>query len=552
MTFQDFFFDAVGPQPLNFLFGLILIVAFSPEQFARPSIDLSSLPIRFVGELSSLTSHQRYYGAMAFYMLGLLVLYVVLCAMGPEGLKNLGADGDDAALKSFGVDEDSIRLLIALVIIGIIPYFPLINRLEFKYRRACHRLANLPDFALACASRLTELPFDPDSVGKAETAFDREIKNALLLRDQRPDDEIRRHLDAWLAIASLAGRLVWMARNDGDRLFDQKLIGLLKPEISGIEERVQLLHLGLCQQASGEAEAEPSIKLSDLRKRLPLLRNRVNFTVALLVLRGRAKGVSLLDAKQYFGIEAIDTGQEHPQLETAISTASLVVLVTVVLLLLSDYALPAIVQYFEMDHQKFFGAGSANTIFPSLLNACLVNGGVIWAAFAFRNEKQLRNAWLHWEGGVPKGRMPPNYVAAAGICLIGSLLMNYLYRGALESTWHDVLGTVQESAPFSLVHVFVGLIFLWNLDFMRLKRPLPSIGRRFRYVLFQALLVALVGAVMGLFYTLRTPTPHIQILFSAFASFAACLVVSTVTLLVVQPRDLPAPGDPVKGAALTA
>lgn len=551
MPFQefyiDFYRDVVGPEPWNFLFGLILIFAFSPEQFSKPSIELSGLPIRFVGSLSSLTSPQRYFGAMAFYVSGLVFLYVMLCKMGPEGLADLRAGGDDSALSAIGIDENSIRLLVALVIVGIVPYFPLINQLEIKFRRSCHRLANLPDFASDYASRITDLPFNRAKIGITENAFEREIKIAIRLRDDQTKEQQRTLLDAWLAIAWRVGFLVLAVQREGGGLFDRKLIRLLKPEIAGVEERAKLIFLSLRQQYAEEPEeGATSIELGDLSERLHRLRRRVSFTTALLVLRGRSRQVSLLEAKQFFGIDDIDTDPGRPRIETAVSIASIIFLVGVLVLLISDWAVPIVLPIIGIDHDTFYGREQIPSVVSALLSAFLVVGGVVWAAVAFRNDKILRNTWFRWSEGKPIERRIENYAVAAGICVISSLILNYLYRGALESAWTDVAGTVSESAPFALVHVFVGVILLWNLDYMRLTEPLAPVRGRVAYAFAQASVVGAIGAAMGYLYHLRVASAEVYVLYSALASFAACLVVSIVTLLLAEPRvrfTLEAVGD---------
>jgi hypothetical protein len=142
---------------LGFLASLILsilvVVVFGLRKFndrldgAPDSSDLLTqiLP-------SYLTSSGRYYRSLFLYVF-LLVPVVVLIAIG--GPRFLQVGGDETVVPS-----DSVPLLTALIIVGLVPNVPWVRDIEKAIRQFCHDRAFIPGAVRTLADRLNAATFD--------------------------------------------------------------------------------------------------------------------------------------------------------------------------------------------------------------------------------------------------------------------------------------------------------------------------------------------------------------------------------------------------------
>ena len=176
---------------LALLFGGGVIVIFAWDQFNRPSYKASADLTRLI-ELLTPSRMRRgtvYLRAYLFYAGILLLLYLVICiysafllpvlglelpgqggaaeAVGatavPLGAAAQETSGFEAATLSSqiaaadGADsgkDPTIPLLISLVMVGLAPSVPILQRLEEKIRFAAHRLSGIPTRLIAGTQRL--------------------------------------------------------------------------------------------------------------------------------------------------------------------------------------------------------------------------------------------------------------------------------------------------------------------------------------------------------------------------------------------------------------
>jgi hypothetical protein len=125
---------------VSLLFGGGIIVFFAWDQFKRPSYEASRELTRLIEFLAppDLRNGRSYFGAYVAYTGILLLIYVVVCipsVYAPELLRSLGlAD----------MPTSSVPLAVSLMMVGLAPAIPILQRAEEKIRLLAHNLSGIP------------------------------------------------------------------------------------------------------------------------------------------------------------------------------------------------------------------------------------------------------------------------------------------------------------------------------------------------------------------------------------------------------------------------
>lgn len=190
-----------------FLFGALVIAFFARDQFNRPSHEGSRELTRLIEMLTPSTMRRRnvFWRAYLFYVAILLIIYATLCVYGlllgpaigfvPQGYqsaaeigaRDLPAVSAPAAIErtaevesGFNLndrptqilegtadeqdDKDRFRsdptipLLISLILVGLAPRFPLLERVEEKIRFMAHHFSGIPTRLVKGGRKLHEIP----------------------------------------------------------------------------------------------------------------------------------------------------------------------------------------------------------------------------------------------------------------------------------------------------------------------------------------------------------------------------------------------------------
>ncbi|UFM64534.1 hypothetical protein LOS78_03395 [Paracoccus sp. MA] len=170
------------------LFGAAIVAVFSYERFNRVSFENSGQLERLVNLLSAdhLRARQVVLQAYLIYAVSLLAIYFFLCAYAevlpvlggipldpgigatdlPKALSQItGSDAAGLAMQQLGpAGETAIRngispqisLSVALIMVGVLPRFQLLNRVEDWMRHAAHRLAGIPTQVAVASEKLRQ------------------------------------------------------------------------------------------------------------------------------------------------------------------------------------------------------------------------------------------------------------------------------------------------------------------------------------------------------------------------------------------------------------
>ncbi|WP_210526908.1 hypothetical protein [Rubellimicrobium arenae] len=190
------------------LFGAVIVVVFAWDQFNRPSYETSRELTRLVELLTPSRMRRRtvYWRAYSFYAGILLVVYATLCAYGsllapalglqlpglgspPEigasELPLLSRAAGEAAVSGYdpeavvaqpqvlgrqgtrsGVSGNpAVPLFVSLVIVGLAPSVPILQRFEEKIRFGAHRLSGIPTRLVRGGRRLRMKPMNVGTAG---------------------------------------------------------------------------------------------------------------------------------------------------------------------------------------------------------------------------------------------------------------------------------------------------------------------------------------------------------------------------------------------------
>lgn len=190
------------------LFGAVIVVVFAWDQFNRPSYEASRELTRLIELLSPSRMRRRtvYWRAYLFYAGIMLVVYATLCAYGSllapalglqlPGLEEATVIGaSELPLLARAVGESAVSgydpeaivaqpqvlsgeapgkpfagnpavpLFVSLVIVGLAPSVPILQRFEEKIRFAAHRLSGIPTRLVRGGRHLSQKPLNLGSAG---------------------------------------------------------------------------------------------------------------------------------------------------------------------------------------------------------------------------------------------------------------------------------------------------------------------------------------------------------------------------------------------------
>lgn len=180
---------------LALIFGAVIVVFFAYERFNSAGYQGSQQFERLVAYLSpdKLRARRVVLRAYIFYAATLVAIYFFLCTYA-QVLPLLGASGipaDAIGATSIGAqaaDADtgrpklnispSISLTVALIMVGLAPSFPILDRFEHWMRSTAHRLAGIPTRVIEAADNLRHRSLDFNLPSGSEPV----PKNTLLIR----------------------------------------------------------------------------------------------------------------------------------------------------------------------------------------------------------------------------------------------------------------------------------------------------------------------------------------------------------------------------------
>lgn len=171
------------PDSLALPFGAVIVIFFAYERFNSAGYEGAQQFERLVAYLTpdKLRARRVILRAYLFYAACLVAIYLFLCTYaevlpqlgGPDLTKdNIGASSIgaqeapgaapvDTAETRRGLDiEPSVALTIALIMVGLAPSFPILQRFEHWMRNTAHRLAGIPTRVIEMAETLRQNRFD--------------------------------------------------------------------------------------------------------------------------------------------------------------------------------------------------------------------------------------------------------------------------------------------------------------------------------------------------------------------------------------------------------
>ncbi|PTM76737.1 hypothetical protein [Cereibacter johrii] len=209
------------------LVGAAVVVLFSYDRFNRASYETGRQLERLVDLLTpeKLRARRIILRAYFFYALAMLAIYFFLCAYA-ELLPQLGATGlpapetasplpgSDGAAGALGIDP-ATSLTIALIMVGLAPSFPVLQRFEIWIRLIGHSLAGIPTRIVEWADELSRhtLELEPErdnTLMIPRNDWERMRRYERAARDHVPEpDDFRSDMALILATSSwLFGRRI--------------------------------------------------------------------------------------------------------------------------------------------------------------------------------------------------------------------------------------------------------------------------------------------------------------------------------------------------------
>ncbi len=178
-----------------FLTGLFFILLFAWDRLNQrlENDHAKSRQTRFVEMLSpsKLLRSAMYLRGWAVYSALLSIFFFLICSVGEPVftvllqpyVQGIGFDDLDPA-------SPIVPLVVSLIITGVLPQFPLLNRLEELARRLTHRLVGIPDSFNDLTDALFEAPLDDSPMGSDSLARnDNTLRVASEVLGDRVDEE---------------------------------------------------------------------------------------------------------------------------------------------------------------------------------------------------------------------------------------------------------------------------------------------------------------------------------------------------------------------------
>jgi hypothetical protein len=131
--------------------GALIVFLFSYNKFGETAVDDDDLVVQFPTKY--LATREEFARAMIVYMATMMVALGVFSLLGPSALTLAGGSVPTAA-------THALPLLVALILVGVIPNFPLLREIERNLRRFAHERAYIPAAARATAEKMAVADFD--------------------------------------------------------------------------------------------------------------------------------------------------------------------------------------------------------------------------------------------------------------------------------------------------------------------------------------------------------------------------------------------------------
>jgi hypothetical protein len=217
-----YFFGALGA-------AMLVVFLFSLQKFGESTVEKSEDD--FIAQLPAkyLATREEYSTARIWYIVTMVMTLVAFSLLGPRALGLGGAEVPALA--------GALPLLVAFVLVGVLPNFPILQEVERRLRRFAHDRAFIPSAARATTERMAAAEFD-----FARYDADEILKLPSMGGVERADfTRPRGSLEyAWARLCCLAYEMQWGAAAESFGALDQKLI-------NGLEERRQALVADVAQ-----------------------------------------------------------------------------------------------------------------------------------------------------------------------------------------------------------------------------------------------------------------------------------------------------------------
>lgn len=257
------------------LLGAAVVVFFSYDRFNRASYETGRQLERLVDLLTpeKLRARRIILRAYFFYALAMLAIYFFLCAYA-ELLPQLGATGlpapetasplpgSDGAGGALGIDP-ATSLTIALIMVGLAPSFPVLQRFEVWIRLIGHSLAGIPTRIVEWADELSRrtLELEPERDNPLmipRNDWERMRRYERAARDHVPEpDDFRGDMALILAISSwLFGRRIKLDNPAVRERFDAVETALRRRKdalLLDLDEQALEIERGQPEEAAEEA-----------------------------------------------------------------------------------------------------------------------------------------------------------------------------------------------------------------------------------------------------------------------------------------------------------
>jgi hypothetical protein len=435
----------------------------------------------------------------------LVAALVCLSALGPRAVSLGQGEIPDA--------PHTFPLYVALVIVGILPNFPVINQIEFALRRFAHERAFIPQGARAIAERIAAADFDFSQYSQPD------IMSAPAMRGVKLEDFLARRgtLERnWAKLSCLLYRLR-MARTSGESLnLDDEMLDRYWADVEQV---------ATARRAVEEEVAEYRIiKGSDNFRGADELEDQIVVSLRkVYVLIGCAARLRSLQADDF--TQTLEKfGFRFNDFDTIPSGGKAVVLTGAGIAALTAFFVSLLWDGWRSILQDSFGALLGMPIdapIRLLISAFMAHGAAMLVVDRVRRRYIKRGKWYRGANG-RRTRIGYNYIVAAlyawGTSAVILLAWSLLLTGP---AWL----LVENAARYALLPTVSGVFLAYQLDRVQLiplRKPLPAILGQSLCSAFCAFIAE--GASFGLNAGAQSPNPDYVVLMMVIAAAVGALL----------------------------
>jgi len=455
---------------ISLLLAVLIILIFAARRFDEatmtpdPRDPTTQLLPRF------LANRRQYVNGRLLYVGGLITVLVCFSALGPRAL----AIGQDEVPDA----PYTLPLVVALVIVGVLPNFPVVQQVELALRRFAHERAFIPQSARAIAERIAAATFDFSQYAQPEVLANPSMRGVLEEDFLARRGSLERN---WAKLSSLLYKLR-RAHTSGEKLnLDDELLTRYWADVEQI---------ATTRRAMEEDIAEyRALKSSGTFPNQEELEDRVVASLRkVYVLIGCAAQLRCLQAEHFtntlekFGFRFADKDIVQTGGQAMVLTGAGVVALTVFFVAWLWEALRLVL---EDSISAAFGMSLASPI-RLAVSAFIAHGAAMLVVDRFRRGRMRHGGWFKTDG---KKEPAGSAYAVAAICAWVASAAVLLVWGAIfvEPSWN----MAGEAARFALLPTVSGVFLAFQLD----RVETGSCGNTTIGILSQAAITGFCGYV---------------------------------------------------------